>query len=271
VEIRFDNQVAVITGSARGIGYAIAEILVDSGARVAMVDILEERLTESAAKLAQKGEVRAYTQDLRRIPEIAPLIERIRADLGEIDVLVQPAAVGPQRYAEDITEEDWDGVFAINAKALFFVMREVVGQSMRPRRRGAIVNFASIAGIVGMRRPLCSALYSGSKGAAAALTRQAAMEWAEHGIRVNAIASGGVLTEMTRSLVGDTMDKATALVPLGRLSEPEEVASLAVYYASDLAANITGQIVVIDGGGYGAQADPGYLTDAQIAAYARHC
>ena len=269
MEIRFDNQVVVVTGSARGIGYAIADILVQSGAKVAMVDILEERLAESAATLAAKGEVRAYAQDLRKISGIPPLVERIRADLGEIDVLIQPAAVGPQRYAEDITEEEWDDVFAINAKALFFMMREVVGQSMRPRRKGAIVNFSSIAGIAGMRKPLCSALYSGSKGAVAALSRQGAMEWAEYGIRVNAVASGGVLTEMTKSIIGDSMDKATALVPLGRLSQPEEVASLVVYYASELAANITGQVVVIDGGGYGAQADPGYLTPEQIAAYAR--
>jgi len=269
VEIRFDNQVCVVTGSARGIGFAIADILVSSGAKVAMVDILEDRLAESAAKLAAKGEVKAYPQDLRKIAEIAPLVEKIRAEMGEIDVLIQPAAVGPQCYAEDITEEEWDDVFDVNAKALFFVMREVVGQSMKPRKKGAIVNFASIAGIAGMRKPLCSALYSGSKGAATALTRQASMEWAEYGITVNAIASGGVLTEMTLGLIGDSMDKATALVPLGRLSKPEEVASLAVYYASSLAANITGQIVVIDGGGYGAQADPGYLTPEQIAAYAR--
>jgi NAD(P)-dependent dehydrogenase (short-subunit alcohol dehydrogenase family) len=269
VEIRFDDQVAVVTGSARGIGYAIADILVSSGARVAMVDILGERLTESAAGLAAKGEVKAYVQDLREISAIRPLVEKIRADLGEIDVLIQPAAVGPQCDAEDVTEDAWDDVFAINAKALFFVMREVVGQSMRPREKGAIVNFASIAGIAGMRKPLCSALYSASKGASVAITRQGAMEWAEYGITVNGIASGGVLTEMTLSLIGDSMDKATALVPLGRLSQPEEVASLAVYYASPLAANITGQIAVIDGGGYGAQADPGYLSDEQIAAYSR--
>jgi NAD(P)-dependent dehydrogenase (short-subunit alcohol dehydrogenase family) len=269
VEVRFDNKVCVVTGSARGIGCAIADILVSSGAKVAMVDILADRLADSAANLAEKGEVKAYPQDLRKIAEIKPLVERIRAELGEIDVLIQPAAVGPQRYAEDVTEEEWDDVFNINAKALFFMMREVVGQSMVPRRQGAVVNFSSIAGIAGMRKPLCSALYSGSKGAAAAITRQGAMEWAEYGVRVNAVASGGVLTEMTMSLIGDDLDKATALVPLGRLSRPEEVASLVVYYASDLAANITGQIVVIDGGGYGAQADPGYLTDAQIAAYAR--
>ncbi len=199
MEIRFDNQVAVVTGSARGIGYAIADILVSSGAKVAMVDIMEDRLAASAAELSEKGEVKAYPQDLRKIAEIAPLVETIRADMGEIDVLIQPAAVGPQCYAEDVTEEEWDDVFAINAKALFFVMREVVGQSMRPRKKGAIVNFASIAGIVGMRKPLCSPIYSASKGAAAAIIRQAAMEWAEYGITVNGIASGGVLTEMTMS------------------------------------------------------------------------
>jgi NAD(P)-dependent dehydrogenase (short-subunit alcohol dehydrogenase family) len=269
MDVRFDNQVCVVTGSARGIGFAIAEALVDSGARVAMVDITANRLAESAATLAQKGDVRAYPQDLTKIADIAPLVQKIRHDMGEIDVLIQPAAIGPQRYAADITEEEWDSVFSVNAKALFFMMREVVGQSMVPRKKGAVVNFSSIAGIAGMRKPLCSAHYSGSKGAAAAITRQGAMEWAEYGVRVNAVASGGVLTEMTKSLIGDSLDKATALVPLGRLSRPEEVAHLVLFYASDLAANITGQVFVIDGGGYGAQADPGYLTPEQIAAYAR--
>jgi NAD(P)-dependent dehydrogenase (short-subunit alcohol dehydrogenase family) len=258
-----------VTGSARGIGYAIADILVESGAKVAMVDVLEDRLRESAATLSMKGVVRAYPQDLTKVAGIAPLVETIRAEMGEIDVLIQPAAFGPQRYAEDITEEEWDAVFAVNAKALFFTMREVVKQSMVPRKKGSVINFSSIAGIAGMRKPLCSAHYSGSKGAVVAITRQGAMEWAEHNVRVNAVASGGVLTEMTQSLIGDNLDKAMALVPLGRLSQPEDVAQAVVFYASDMAANITGQIFVVDGGGYGAQADPGYLTPAQIAAYSR--
>lgn len=269
MDVRFDSQVCVVTGSARGIGLATAELLVDSGATVAMVDVQADRLAQSAAALGAKGTARAYPQDLTRVGELAGLVERIRADLGEIDVLIQPAAVGPQRYAADITEQEWDEVFAVNTKALFFLMREVVGQSMIPRGRGSVVNFSSIAGLVGMRKPLCSAHYSASKGAVAALTRQAAAEWAEHGVRVNAVASGGVLTEMTTSLIGADMDKATALVPLGRLSRPEEVAQVVAFYASELAANITGQLFVIDGGGYGAQADPGYLTPGQLAAYAR--
>jgi NAD(P)-dependent dehydrogenase (short-subunit alcohol dehydrogenase family) len=269
MDVRFDGQVCLVTGSARGIGFATAELLVDSGATVVLVDVLEDRLAQSAGTLAAKGSAVAYPQDLTRIGELAGLVERIRADVGEIDVLVQPAAVGPQQYAHDITEQEWDEVFAVNTKALFFLMREVVVQSMIPRGRGSVVNFSSIAGLVGMRKPLCSAHYSASKGAVAAITRQAAAEWAEHGVRVNAVASGGVLTEMTMSLIGEDMDKATALVPLGRLSHPQEVAQLVAFYASDLAANITGQIVVIDGGGYGAQADPGYLSPQQLAAYAR--
>ncbi len=268
MDVRFDGQVCLVTGAARGIGFATAQLLVESGASVAMVDILGDRLAQSAALLATKGTAAAYPQDLTRIGELAALVERVRAELGEIDVLIQPAAVGPQRYALDITEQEWDDVFAVNTKALFFLMREAVGQSMIPRGRGSVVNFSSIAGLVGMRKPLCSAHYSASKGAVTAITRQAAAEWAEHGVRVNAVASGGVLTEMTMSLIGDDMPKATALVPLGRLSRPEEVAQVVAFYASDLAANITGQLFVIDGGGYGAQADPGYLTPQQIAAYA---
>lgn len=269
MDVRFDGQVALVTGSARGIGFATAELLVDSGATVAMVDVLADRLEQSAATLSAKGKAVAYPQDVTRVGELAGLVERVRADLGEIDVLIQPAAVGPQRYAEDITEQEWDDVFAVNTKALFFLMREVVVQSMIPRGRGSVVNFSSIAGLVGMRRPLCAAHYSASKGAVVAITRQAAAEWAEHGIRVNAVASGGVLTEMTMSLIGDDLDKATALVPLGRLSYPNEVAQVVAFYASALAANITGQIFVIDGGGYGAQADPGYLSPQQLAAYSR--
>lgn len=268
MDVRFDNKVALVTGSARGIGFAIAGMLLDSGAKVAMVDILADRLKESASMLASKGVVKAYPQDLTKIQELPSLITKIRQEMGEIDVLIQPAAYGPQAWAVDITEEQWDSVFAINSKALFFVMREVAKQSMIPRNRGSIVNFSSIAGIAGMRKPLCSAHYSGSKGAVVAITRQAAMEWAENHIRVNAIASGGVLTEMTMSLIGKTIDKAEAMVPLGRLSRPEEIAAAVLFYASDLADNVTGQVFVVDGGGYGAQADPGELPPAAIKA---HC
>ncbi|MFZ4779224.1 MAG: SDR family NAD(P)-dependent oxidoreductase, partial [Terrimicrobiaceae bacterium] len=254
------GKTAIVTGAAQGMGRATAEALSRRGANVVLVDIDEAAALRVATDLTTAGGTAlAFKADVCSADQTREMVARTIEEFGAVHILINNAGVlRPSRVCE-ITEEEWDDVFTINAKALFFMMREVVGQSMVPRRQGAVVNFSSIAGIAGMRKPLCSALYSGSKGAAAAITRQGAMEWAEYGVRVNAVASGGVLTEMTMSLIGDDLDKATALVPLGRLSQPEEVASLVAYDASDLAANITGQIVVIDGGGYGAQADPGYL------------
>ena len=250
MDIRFDGNVAVVTGAARGIGYACAELLVESGAKVAMLDILGDALAASEKKLSGKGTAKAYKIDITNNVEIAATVQKIRKELGEIDVLVQAAALGPPSAAEDITEADWDKVVGVNAKGLFFVMQAVTGQSMVPRKKGAIVNFASIACIRGMAFPLCSAHYSASKGAVVALTKQGAIEWARHNIRVNAVASGGVKTEMTMALVGspEKMAMATKMVPLGTLSEPKDVASCVLFLASDAAKMVTGQILSIDGG-----------------------
>ncbi|OGP54406.1 MAG: hypothetical protein A2Y65_09460 [Deltaproteobacteria bacterium RBG_13_52_11] len=255
MNIRFDGKVAVVTGAARGIGYVCAEMLADSGANVAMIDILGDRLAESVKKIQEKkGTAKGYQLDLTHVATIGPLVSRIRQELGEIDVLIQAAAIGPARVAEEITEAEWDAVFNANSKGLFFMMQAVTGQSMIPRKTGSIVNFASIAGLVGMRPPLCSAHYSGSKGAVVQLTKQGAIEWAPHNIRVNAVAPGGVLTEMTMAMIGtpEKLAAATAMVPLKRLSQPEEIASGVLFLASDAARMITGHILVVDGGGYAA-------------------
>lgn len=254
MNIRFDDKVAVVTGAARGIGFSCAELMAESGAKVAMVDILGDRLAESVKKVQKKGLADGYQLDLTKVSTIGPTTSRIRKELGEIDVLIQAAAIGPARVAEEITEAEWDAVLNTNSKGLFFMMQAVTGQSMIPRKTGAIVNFASIAGLVGMRAPLCAAHYHASKGAVVQLTRQGAVEWAQHGIRVNAVAPGGVLTEMTMAMVGtpEKMAAATAMVPLKRLSQPEEIASGVCFLASDAASMITGQILVIDGGSYAA-------------------
>lgn len=250
MDLRFDGQIAIVTGSARGIGFKVAEILVESGAKVAMVDILADRLQESARTLQAKGVVKPYVLDLTKVPDIKTTVSKIRQEMGEIDVLIQAAAIGPPAAAEDITEEAWDQLFSVNTKGLFFMMQQVVVQSMAPRQKGSIVNFSSIAGLKGMRAPLCSAHYAASKGAVAAIIRQGAIEWAKYGIRVNGVASGGVKTEMTMELVGspEGLKACCELVPLQRLSEPHEIAQPVVFMASDAASMYTGQIMIVDGG-----------------------
>ncbi|MFC1945887.1 SDR family NAD(P)-dependent oxidoreductase [Chloroflexota bacterium] len=254
MDIRFDDKLAIVTGAARGIGFTCAEMMVDGGAKVAMLDIMGDQLTESARKLQAKGDARAYVIDLTKVSDIAATVSKVRQEMGEIDILIQAAGIGPKRDAGDITEDEWDNVFNINAKGTFFMMKEVTGQSMIPYKKGAIVNFASMAGLVGLRPPLCAAHYSSSKGAVVMLTKQGAVEWAQHNIRVNAVAPGGVLTEMTKAMV-DTPEKmkmATAMVPLGRLSEPGDIANSVIFLASDAASMMTGHILVVDGGGYAA-------------------
>jgi NAD(P)-dependent dehydrogenase (short-subunit alcohol dehydrogenase family) len=146
----------------------------------------------------------------------------------------------------DLTEKDWDEVLGVNAKGLFFMMQAVAKQSMIPRRNGTIVNFSSVAGIRGMAEPLCSQHYSASKGAVVQITRQAAVEWAKYGIRANAVAPGGVNTS---SRPGGPPAEMLQPIPLKRVTEPWEVGAAVAFLASDNAAMITGQVLVIDGGG----------------------
>lgn len=253
MDIRFDGKTAVVTGAARGIGLACAQIMAESGAKVALVDVLGDSLTRSAKDLQDNGaDAKAYQLDLTKVQDVVSTVSRIREEMGEIDVLIQAAALLPVRPAQDITEEEWEVVFNVNCKALFFMMRTVVGQSMMDRKKGAIINFASMAGLLGMRPPLCAAHYSGSKGAVIQITKQAAVEWGGHNIRVNAVAPGGVKTETAIKLSGgpEKMDEIAAMYPLKRFAEPRDIANGVCFLASDAADLITGHVLVIDGGGY---------------------
>jgi NAD(P)-dependent dehydrogenase (short-subunit alcohol dehydrogenase family) len=251
MDIRFDGKTALVTGGSRGIGYACAEMLLESGARVAIVGVDGAEVVEAEKTLGQKGTVRGYQADVAGVATIPALVKKIREEVGEIDVLVQAAGLLRGGPAVDLTEAAWDEVLDVNAKGLFFTMQAVVGQSMIPRKTGAIVNFASIAGLLGMAEPLCSAHYSASKGAVVQITRQAAVEWAAHGIRVNAVAPGGVRTEGGPAAPGPggPPPELLAPIPTKRMTEPWEVAAGVCFLASDHAGNITGQILVIDGGG----------------------
>lgn len=246
MDIRFDDLTAVVTGGTRGIGYACAETLLASGAKVAVVGVDGAEAAQAEEALGAHGLVRGYRTDLAHVATVPPLVEQIRNEVGEIDILVQAAGLLRGGPAADLSEMEWDTVLDVNAKGLFFMMQAVATQSMIPRARGAIVNFASIAGIRGMVEPLCSAHYSASKGAVVQITRQAAVEWAKYGIRANAVAPGGV---KSAGMPGDPPPELLANIPLKRMTEPWEVAAAVCFLASDKAAMITGQVLVIDGGG----------------------
>lgn len=240
--IDFTGKTAIVTGAAGGIGYACAKTLLGSGAKVAVVDLSPDKAVEELSAL---GTVKGYALDLSNVNAIGPVVEQIRKDLGEADVLVQCAGLMGGKPGLEIEQSDWDKAQDVNARGLFFMMQQVVGQSMK-NRGGSIVNFASMAGIRGMHPPMCSAFYSASKGAVVAVTMQAAVEWASLGVRVNCVAPGGVETPAMKKM--GFPPEVVEPIPMKKLNQPEDVANCVAFLSSDKAATITGQTIVIDGG-----------------------
>lgn len=247
MNISFDNKVAVVTGGAGDIGLTCAKLLADSGARVALVDCRPDRLAEATKSVQQKGEARGYQLDVTDIPAIAPTVSRIRQELGEVDILVCCAGINIPKLAQEVTEADWDAVVTVNTKGLFFCNQAVAVQSMIPRKTGAIVNIASIFGLVGGPKRTS---YCASKGGVVQLTCQEAIEWAPYNIRVNAVAPTFVLTNMTRGYFSDPEFKTYVLdnTPLRCLATVDDVAAATCFLASDAAKMITGVILPVDGG-----------------------
>ena len=194
-----------------------------------------------------RGTAKGYLQDVTEIPALAPLVSRIRQELGEVDILVCSAGTNIRQLAHEVTEDAWDVVLTVNTKGLFFSNQAVAIQSMIPRKTGVIVNIASTMGLVGGPQRVA---YCASKGAVVQLTRAEAVDWAPYNIRVNAVAPTYVLTKLTKGILKDPEVKKYVLdnTPLHRLATLDEVAAAVCFLASDAASMITGVILPVDGG-----------------------
>jgi len=242
---RLQGRTALVTGAARGIGLAIVERFVSEGARVMMADIDRTRLEAEALRLGQP----CVVADLACSGEAARVVERAVSELGVLDILVNNAGITHQAGLLDLSEEAFDRVLAINLKSALFAT-QAAARHMIPRRSGAIVNIASINAVLAIPDQIP---YSISKAAVKQLTNVTALALARHGIRVNAVGPGTILTEMSQSALAEeaTARLVRARTPLGRCGRPEEIAAVAAFLASDDASYIAGQTIYPDGGRLG--------------------
>jgi NAD(P)-dependent dehydrogenase (short-subunit alcohol dehydrogenase family) len=243
------GRTALVTGAARGLGKAIALGLAQHGAAVAVLDRDEAGAEETAAAIRTAGQQAvAFACDVGSEPEVREAVAAATTALGPIDVLVNNAGITKRVALFDWQESDWEEVIRVNQVGTFLVAREV-GQRMVERRRGSIINMSALGGgLLGLGRG--NAIYCGTKGAVAAMTREFAAEWAPFGVRVNAIAPGWFRTEMNAALLKhpELLARIIDRVPLGRLGEPEDVVGPVIFLAADASAMITGHLLPIDGG-----------------------
>jgi 3-oxoacyl-[acyl-carrier protein] reductase len=242
MQIDLNGKVALVTGSTRGIGRAIAETLAGAGARVAVVGRELSRAEAAAAEIGHGA--RGFACDVSDTAQVATLVTDVEAAFGTLDILVNNAGLTKDNVIMRLKDDDWDAVLDANLRGAFASIR-AASRGMMKRRSGRIINISSVVGVIGNRG---QANYAASKAGLIGLTKSVAKELASRNILCNAVAPGFIATDMTAALSEDQRRALESQIPLERLGSPADIAGAVAFLASDLSGYITGQVLVVDGG-----------------------
>jgi 3-oxoacyl-[acyl-carrier protein] reductase len=242
MQIDLTGRVALVTGSTRGIGRAIAETLAGCGARVAVVGRDAGNAAEVAAQISP--DARGFACDVADVASVTALIAAVEAEFGSLDILVNNAGLTRDNIMLRLKDDDWDAVIDTNLRGAFASIRAAT-RGMMKRRWGRIINISSVVGLVGNKG---QSNYAASKAGLIGLTKSVAKEFASRNILANVIAPGFIETDMTNAMTAEARAALTGTIPLERLGTPRDIAGLVAFLASDFGAYITGQVLVIGGG-----------------------
>ena len=247
-EQKLKVKVAIITGGAQGIGRAIAEKLADEGAKIIIVDVMEEAAKKTADEISKDKNVETLSLkvDVSSSIETEQMVKKTVEKFSKIDIIINNAGITRDNLLIRMSDDEWDKVLDINLKGVFNCSK-AAAKIMMKQRAGKIVNIASVVGLMGNAG---QANYSASKGGVIALTKTMARELASRNINVNAVAPGFIKTAMTEKLSDEQKKKLTELIPLARLGEAQDVANIVAFLCTDESSYITGEVISVNGGMY---------------------